>query len=326
MTEMPSDLRPMLAKPAHRPPAGSAWAAEIKWDGARAIAYCRDGETELRSRLGNSLDERFPEFAGLAGSTGAERLILDGEIVSFDADGRPRFGLLQRRLQRRSGSLQPGSPEAVFLIFDLLYIDGRSTLSLPYERRRERLEDLALAGPYWQTPPVLQGDIPGLLEASRQRGIEGLVLKRHGSPYLPGRRSRDWLKLKNFKRREFVIGGWLPGMGRRSGRLGSLLVGAWEEIDGEHRLHYAGRVGTGFDERWLDRLSEELEPLRRDGSPFASPAERSLAPPRESVYVEPVLVAEVEYGEVTVDGHLRHSAFKGLREDKLADEVLWADV
>ena len=326
MSEMPSDLRPMLASAVRRPPGGSGWAAEIKWDGARAIAYLRGGATELQSRLGNSLSERFPEFGGLAAAAPAEQLILDGEIVSFDDQGRPRFGLLQRRLQRRPGRGGPQGPKATYLIFDLLYLDGSSTMSLPYERRRELLEELALAGPDWQTPPALEGDIEGLLEASRRQGIEGLVLKRLGSPYRPGLRSRDWLKLKNFKRREFVIGGWLAGMGRRSGRLGSILVGAWKQVGDERLLHYAGRVGTGFNERWLDRLAAELEPLERRESPFAPVADRALAPPRESVFVEPRLVAEVEYGEITGDGMLRHSAFKGLREDKPPEEVLWEDV
>lgn len=326
VSDMPTNLRPMLAKPARRPPDGPGWVAEIKWDGARAITYCQGGETELQSRLGNSLSERFPELTGLAQAAPAEELILDGEIVSFDEEGRPRFGLLQRRLQWQPGRASPKGPEATYLIFDLLYIDGRSTMSLPYEQRRELLEGLAIAGDHWQTPPALEGDIPGLLEASRRQAVEGLVLKRLGSPYRPGLRTRDWLKLKNFNRREFVVGGWLPGMGRRSGRLGSLLLGAWEEIDGERRLHYAGRVGTGFDEQWLDRLSTELEPLERRESPFSPPADRTLAPPRESVFVEPRLVVEVDYGEITSDGMLRHSAFKGLREDKPPEEVLWEDV
>ena len=343
---MPRHLRPMLATPAKRPPGGEGWAAEIKWDGVRALTYIspkrgagRGGLFEMESRLGNNLDQRFPEFAGLIDAVGGREMVLDGEIVAFDPEGRPRFGLLQKRLQR----LAPRQLEsdATYLIFDLLFLAGRSTMALPYSERRELLQDLSLTGPHWQTPPALAGDIAGLLEASRQRGIEGLVVKRQNSPYRPGLRSREWLKLKNVNRREFLIGGWLPGGGQRSGRIGSLLLGAWRRTDdggeveveprgdrepGERRLHYAGRVGTGFDQAWLDRLADELAPLRRSDSPFETPGDRALAPPPRSIFVEPRLVAEIEYAETTSDGMLRHSSFKGLRPDKPADDVVWEDI
>lgn len=330
---MPEQIKPMLATPSRRAPEGPGWAAEIKWDGARAITYCHGGRTRLESRLGNDLGGRFPELLDLAREAPAPELVLDGEIVCFDEAGRPRFGVLQKRLQRvgRFGDeYDPGLedlPAATYLIFDLLFIDGRSTLSLSYRERREILEGLELSGPSWRTPPRLEGDIPGLLAASREGGLEGLVVKRESSLYRPGKRSRDWLKLKNFRRTEFVVGGWTPGAGGRAGTLGAILVGAWlrDEEDGAPRLHYAGRVGTGFDAEWLDRLVEALEPLRRPDSPFAPVARKELGPPRGSIFVEPELVAEVEYGEITADGILRHSVFKGLREDKSADEVFWQE-
>lgn len=332
MGAMPQHLEPMLATAAKRPPEGEGWIAEVKWDGVRALTYLKPGELIMESRLGNRLDDRFPEFATLADQAPRGGMILDGEIVSFDGDGIPRFGLLQQRLQRLNR--RDDDPMAVYLIFDLLFFDGRSTMELDYMSRRELLAKLDISGTNWHTPLPLKGDIAGLLSASRERGVEGLVVKRRDSIYRPGRRSRDWLKLKNVNRREFVIGGWLPGGGRRSGRIGSLLIGAWVEDAEPNRrsgesgpgLHYAGRVGTGFNEAWLDRLSELLAPLRRPDSPFKKLPRGVLGPARDAVYVEPRLVAEIEFTEITNDGVLRHPSFKGLRDDKSADEVLWHEV
>jgi bifunctional non-homologous end joining protein LigD len=205
-----------------------------------------------------------------------------------------------------------------YVIFDLLHLDGRSLMALPYAERRARLLDLRLEGPTWQTPAHHVGEGAALLEASRAQGLEGIVAKRLDCPYTPGRRSPAWVKVKNVRRTDVVIGGWLPGEGGRAGRLGALLVGYQE--DGE--LRYAGRVGTGFDQAELARLGALLEPLARPTSPFSG-----RQPPKESRFVEPRLVATVDYGEWTQARTLRHPSYKGLRDDVDPSEVSFsADV
>ena len=194
------------------------------------------------------------------------------------------------------------------MIFDLLYLDGRSTLELPYHERRALLGGLELNGPAWQTPASHSGDARGLLAATAEHGLEGLIAKQLESPYRPGERSRQWLKIKNTARQELVIGGWLPGKGRRSGQLGALLMGYYEGRGRQRALRYAGRVGTGFDEQELERLGSELQARKRRTSPFAK---RGVQPPRESRFVKPELVAEIEFSHWTRQGILRHSVLQG---------------
>ncbi|MGH9002108.1 MAG: non-homologous end-joining DNA ligase, partial [Acidimicrobiia bacterium] len=194
----------------------------------------------------------------------------------------------------------------------LLWLEGHSTMGLPYEERRRLLEDLNLNGPNWQTPPSHRGDGSTLLEATRAGGLEGVVAKRLDSTYEPGVRTRHWLKVKNHCSQELVIGGWLPGEGSRA-RLGALVVGTYDGA----RLVYAGRVGTGFTDAELTRLTRLLEERARPDSPFDPP------PPIKGVrFVQPELVAEVTFTEWTAAGILRHPAYKGLRDDRDPGDVV----
>jgi bifunctional non-homologous end joining protein LigD len=317
---MPERLEPMKATLAKLPRDDEKWGFEIKWDGVRAIAYCEPGHLRLESRNLREITSQYPEVRGLLEDLGARHAVLDGELVAFEEEGRPSFQRLQTRMHVASAAevrRRMRDVPVTYVIFDLLYLDGRLLLDLPFEERRSELEALGLDGKSWQTPAYHRGEGASLFEATRDRGLEGVVAKRFGSRYLPGRRSRDWLKVKNVRGQEVVIGGWLPGKGRREGEIGALLVGYYDDEDGERRLRYAGKVGTGFDADDLRLLRERLEPLRREESPF-----EGRQPQKDSILVEPKLVAEVEFSEWTNAGTLRHPSYKGLRDDKPALDVV----
>ena len=224
------------------------WAYEMKWDGMRALLAIDGGSMSITTRQGNDATARFPELHPLAESLGSVAAILDGEIVLLDEHGRPSFELLQPRMHVSSASVArrlAGEHPVVIMIFDVLWLDGHSTMGLPYTDRHALLDRLALAGPTWQTPPTTFGGGAAVLQAATELGLEGVVAKRLDSAYLPGRRSDSWRKVKPHLGQELVVGGWLPGAGRLDGRLGSLLVGYYDD-DGA--LRYAGRVGSGLDE------------------------------------------------------------------------------
>jgi bifunctional non-homologous end joining protein LigD len=308
----------MMARPSDKLPRPErGWSYEVKWDGVRAIAYVQPGRLRLESRNLNEITDAYPEVRGILTDLGMHEAVLDGEIVAFDDNGRPSFERLQSRMHVTSPNAVRrlmGSTPVVYAIFDVLYLDGHSLMDLPYTERRERLEQLELGGPAWRVPSVHRDAGKRLLEATASQGLEGVVAKRLDSHYEPGRRTGAWLKIKHVHRQELVIGGWIPGEGRRARRIGALLMGYHR--DGT--FVYAGRVGTGFTEKTLNELLGKLEPLRRDTSPFGSAPKL----PREAVFVEPSLVAEIEFREWTNEGVLRAPSFKGLREDKSPREVV----
>lgn len=316
---LPELIRPMLASPATALPSPQdRWAYEFKWDGVRATVYVDGGGPRVLSRSDRDVTASYPELRALAETQGARQIVLDGEIVALDDDGRPSFGVLQERMHvTKAAQVRRlmGTVPATYLIFDVLHLDGRSTLGLPYGERRDLLDSLELAGPSWATAPSFAGGGEAVLEASRRAGMEGVVAKRLNSPYTPGRRSDSWLKVKNLHTQEVLICGWKPGAGRRGNTFGSLLLG----VPRDGGLDYIGHVGTGFSDAVLREIQSRLDRLAATASPFAVDVPREHA--RGAVWVRPELVGEVAYSELTRDGRLRHPSWRGLRPDKTPEDV-----
>jgi bifunctional non-homologous end joining protein LigD len=305
----PRKYRPMLATLASEVPKGD-WLYEIKWDGYRIIATVSGGEPELRTRKDQDYTQRFENVAKeLVKALKTPDCVVDGEVCALDEEGRPSFSAMQQGKR--------GTP-IVYYVFDLLEVEGEPIIDLPLEERRDRLE--RLLDNRNKTVRFSEGfdDGEALLAAAEKQKLEGIMAKRLGSRYLPGKRSREWLKIKGHGRQEFVIAGYTRGQGRRAGTLGSLVLGMYE--GGE--LVYVGNVGTGFNDKEIERLLRTLKPLERETPPFKAIPKMPRVRKSDVVWVEPKLVAEVEFVEWTHDGRLRAPSYKGLREDKDATEVI----
>ena len=326
--DAPGLIAPMLATPGPVPTGSEGWAFEIKFDGVRAIGYAGPRGLRLFSRNDRDVSASYPEVGGLQlpGGSGADALVVDGELVALDERGRPDFERLQQRMHL-------GSPSAAlieqvpvrYVVFDLLRLDGRPLLAAPYAERRARLVELGLPDAGVVVPANFT-DTPGpvVLAAAQQQGLEGVVAKRIGSGYQPGRRSRSWIKTPIRRTTEVIIAGWSPGSGGRRGGLGSLLLAA-HDTAGE--LVYVGDVGTGFNDAARMRLLELLRPLEQPTPPFRREVVRTRVwpgrpPGRGPVHwVEPQLVGEIEYRAFTRDGSFRHPSWRGLRPDRDPDTV-----
>jgi len=277
----------------------------------------------------------YPELARLGAATTLPRpaatrdgptptphkqLLLDGEIVVFGEGGWPEFEALQPRMHVSSASqaaLLAGQTPVTYLIFDLLQRDGRPLMDLEYSERRALLDELGLAGPYWQTPPWFPGsDFEAVRAVSVEHGMEGVVAKRLDSRYTPGVRTDSWRKIKNVRTQEAVVAGYKPGKGNRTGQVGSLLIG----VNDASGLVYAGHVGTGFTDETLRMLGDKLRPLRRPDSPFDGPVPPEHA--RPAVWVEPRLVIQVSFDRWTKAGRMRAPVYKGLRDDIDPEDVV----
>jgi len=295
---------------------------EVKWDGIRAMGTWTEGRMLLHARRGTDITARYPELA----ADGAPFLpvadaVVDGEIVAFDSHGRPSFSLLQNRMhltRPRDIEREVVRTPIVYMLFDLLRLDGHDLTGMPLRERRTLLEDVIadLDAPV-QIPPVFD-DVDAALAASREFGLEGVVVKDPESRYRPGQRSPSWLKLKHTRMQEAVIVGIRPGKGDRESTLGSLLLAVPDPTRSGGGLRYVGRVGTGFTDRILRDLLARLEPLRVDAPPLDG-----VPPPdaSDALWVRPEVVGEVEFANWTPDGVLRHARWRGLRPDKSADEI-----
>jgi bifunctional non-homologous end joining protein LigD len=301
--------KPMLATLAKELPKGDGWLYEVKWDGYRAIAYVRGGEAEFVSRNDNDLTPRFPTVKrALEGAVRTPDCVLDGEICALDDEGRATFSAMQQ-----------GKPDTryIYVVFDVLEVDGVPIIEHSLGERRERLAQLLDRRKADIQISETFEDGERLLEAAKQQRYEGVIAKKADSRYEPGRRTSQWLKIKTHSRQEFVIAGYTKGQGRRAGRFGSLVLGTYE--GGE--LRYVGNVGTGFTDGEIERLLKLLRPLERAGSPFGEVPKMPKVRKGDVVWVEPKLVAEVEFVEWTHDGHLRAPSYQGLREDKAPEQV-----
>lgn len=311
-----SVLRPMLAV------AGSVgslsagpWAYEFKWDGIRAIVQHTADGVRAWSRNGNDVTASFPELAALEDGL-PPGAVLDGELVAFDDDGRPSFQVLQRRLHLRNATRVAAARKEVpvaYIAFDLLHDGTSPLLEAPYTVRRAALEALDLPAPTVQVPRALD-DLSTALTVVGDLGLEGVVGKRPGSTYRPGERSDTWQKVRIKSEQEFVVGGYRPGRGGRTGSLGSLLLGVHDE---HGDLVFCGAVGSGLTDREIDVLREHLDAGRVDESPFSGPV-----PHPDAVFSHPDLVVQVRFAEWTDEGFLRQPTYRGRRTDRIATEVV----
>ena len=306
-------MRPMLATKGTRVPHGSEWLHEVKWDGMRVLVDVHEGELHIRSRNEKDVTVSFPELHGLA-DLGRD-VLLDGEVVAF-LDGIPTFGALADRLHvgnaRRAALLAQSNP-VTLLVFDLLRLDGEDLTERPLSERRAALEGLGLLGERWQVPATYDdGDM--LLQATAQQKLEGIVSKRRGSLYRPGRRSPDWLKFPHRAVESYVVGGWRHETDSTS-RIGAVLVGE----PTAQGLVFRGRVGSGIAGKEGQRLLGELEPLRADASPFADDVPKVDA--LGTVWVRPEVVVDIAALGLTPAKRLRQPSFLGVRTDLTAQDL-----
>lgn len=314
-------VEPMKALGVSAIPPGP-WLTELKFDGYRCLGLVSGGQASLWSRNRRELSEHYPELVAALRRLPCRSAVLDGEIAALDEKGRSRFQLLQRR------DAAAGRPPIVYYLFDLLRRDGESLLARPIEERKVQLKRLLQgASPVLRLSAVLPSPPERVLAEAAKHGLEGVVLKRPGSVYEPGRRSGAWVKKRISLDQEFVIGGFTPPGGSRT-HFGAILVGYW---DAHGALHYAGKVGTGFNAKLLASLHRKFLAHAQEACPFAGlPQARkprygpgmTRAAMREVTWLKPRLVAQIKFSEWTGEGHLRQPVFLGLREDKRAAEVV----
>ncbi len=299
----------MLSKLKDKPPAGDGWIHEIKFDGYRMVTYLEDGKVRMISRNGLDWSDKFPSIVSAFKDWSPGNMILDGEVVSFDEDGVSDFQRLQSSFKKKDDS------SLKYIVFDLLAMGSKDLRGRPIEDRKEILYGILDGSP----PNILysfhqKGAGQTAFKDNCKKGLEGIISKKVGSKYVPGR-SDSWLKIKCGNRQEFIIGGYTTTEKSSTG-LSSLLLGVFDEKN----IKYTGRAGTGFSEDEAKDILKKAKSLIRKTSPFTEEPEKRKG---ETVtYLEPTLIAEVNFAELTNEGLLRHASFKGLREDKSSEEVV----
>lgn len=312
----PKNIEPMLTTLVDQPFDEEGWEYEIKWDGYRALAYINKGKVELRSRNNKSFNEKFyPVYDALVKS--GINAVLDGEVIVANDEGHANFGNLQNWRSEADGRL-------LFYVFDILWLDGKSLMHLPLNERRTILEASLPKADNIILSKSFHASGREFFATAEKMGLEGIIAKRTASPYLPGDRSRNWLKIKTSMRQEVVIGGFTKNDG--SAKLfSSLLVGVFEK----GKLIYTGKIGTGFSDKLQKEMMKQFSPLITKTSPFTSqpdinkPSRFRPDPPNASAtWLKPQLICEVSFREMTTDGVMRHPSFEGMREDKKAKDVV----
>ena len=305
-------MRPMLATHGSHVPVGDAWMHEVKWDGIRILADCREGRARLTSRNDNDVTGGWPDVA--VPPLGDRDLLVDGEIIALNEAGRPDFRVLQERMHVRKATSVARLVQQVpvtFMVFDLLRLDGRDLTGEPLESRRTLLTE-TLAGSAWQVPPSYD-DGQMLFEATLEQGLEGIVSKRRSSRYAFGERSPHWLKFAHRHRLSYVVGGWRPQEGTTD-RLAALLVGE----PTPEGLIYRGRVGSGIGAKQSRLLTDALAGHGLDASPFADEVPRVDA--LGTHWVEPTVVVDVDtHGRGYT--RLRQPSYRGVRTDLSPEDL-----
>jgi bifunctional non-homologous end joining protein LigD len=309
----PASFKPMLAHLTPTPPRDDGWIFEPKLDGYRLLAYIRPGSVQLLTRNGMEVSGNYPLLTKDISKQAANQMVLDGEVIALDENGRPCFQCLQQYL-RSSRTASWGATPVIYYVFDLLYLDGYELFDVPLSQRKELLSHVVSESSTMRRVAYFEKDGPGVFNASVARGFEGIMAKRRDSLYRPGQRSPDWLKVKAVVSDDFVIGGYTRGEGNRASSFGALLLGYY---GAGGKLIYAGHVGTGFDDDTLSELKGKLQSIEIKKCPF------EMEPPLNAptIWVRPELVAEVRFAEWTRDGRLRTPVFLRVREDKLPHDV-----
>ncbi len=314
-TAFPQTIAPMLATLVDQPFDAPGWTYEVKWDGYRAIAHANGNKVHIKSRNNKIFDEKFYPVTSALSSLNL-KAVIDGEIIVVNENGTADFGKLQNWRSEADGTLK-------YFVFDVLWLDGYSLLQLPLSVRREKLEALIPENSTIQISKAFDSDGLSFFEAARKMKLEGIMAKKEDSLYTPGLRSKEWLKIKVAIRHEVVIGGYTKNNGS-SKTFSALLAGVYKN----GKLHYTGKIGTGFSDKMQAEMMKKFKPLVRKTVPFSEtpdvnkPSRFRPDPPQAMVtWLKPELVGEVSYTEITSDGIMRHPSFEGLRDDKKAKDV-----